>query len=86
MASVDVGIGAFPSFGELAELAMTWGRNAVWAPDPVTQIVTNIVIIIAAVVSSAVTLGATLFIALIGVTFLGVGIARLIIGALLSAT
>lgn len=58
-----------------------WGRRvammAIWPPDPLTQIAVNLVIIIFAAVSSAVTWGAGLLIAIPALFFLGVGVARL---------
>lgn len=51
--------------------------QAVWADDPVTQIATNLVIVVAAMLSSAVTWGIGLVIAGFALFFLGVGVVRL---------
>lgn len=51
--------------------------QAVWADDPVTQIATNLVILVAAMLSSAVTWGIGLVIAMFAFVFLSIGVLRL---------
>lgn len=50
----------------------------VWAPDPRYQIAANLLLFIVALVSSTVTLGATLILAVIFVTFGSIGVARFV--------
>lgn len=52
-------------------------QDVVWADDPVRQIAANLLLFMAALVSSTVTLGATLILAVIFFTFFWVGVARL---------
>ena len=75
-ASLDVGI--LPSPGEFASLAKTWGGWAVGMGTPGQQILSNLVIFVVALLSSAVSLGATLIIAFLAFIGLGFGILRLI--------
>jgi hypothetical protein len=62
--------------------AKTVFRAAIWAEDPLDQVVANTVIIIAAVLSSAVTWGAGLLIAGVALVFWTIGIVRLAIALL----
>lgn len=52
-------------------------RNAVWADNPQTQIVTNIVIVAALLLSSSVGFAVGIPLALFALFFLGVGVLRL---------
>lgn len=54
-------------------------EKAVWADDPVTQIATNLVILVAAMLSSIVTWGIGLAIAAFALFFFLVGVGRLIL-------
>jgi len=53
-------------------------QDVVWADDPVRQIAANLLLFMAALVSSTVTLGATLILSVIFFTFFWVGVARLL--------
>lgn len=75
-ASVDSGI--LPDFGELARMALSWGRMAIWADDPLMQIVVNAVIIVVMMLSSAVGLLVGVPIAMVALVLLTVGVVRLI--------
>jgi len=52
--------------------------DVVWADDPRRQVAANLVLFLAAMLSSSVTLGATLVIAAIALVFGSVGIARIL--------
>lgn len=80
-ASVDAGI--LPDFGNLASMALSWAKMAVWADDPVTQIAVNAVIIVAMMLSSAVGFVVGIPIAFAALLLAGVGVARLLIGAVM---
>ena len=62
--------------------AKTVFRAAIWAEDPLDQIVANTVIIIAAILSSAVTWGAGLLIAGVALIFWTIGAIRFAIAML----
>jgi len=59
------------------EVGLQIGKNAVWADEPVTQIATNLVVVVAAALSSAVTWVVGLLIAGIALVLLTVGVVRL---------
>lgn len=60
------------------QTGLTIARNAIYADDPLTQIATNIVILVVAMLSSAVGFLPGLFIALAALFFAGVGVVRLL--------
>ena len=75
-ASIDAGI--LPDFGELGQMALSWGQMAIWADNPLMQIVVNVVIIVAMMLSSAVGFIVGVPIAMAALFFAGVGVVRLI--------
>jgi len=81
-ASVDFGLG-LPSFKDLGKMALRWGRMAVWAEDPVMQIVVNLVIVVTMMLSSAVGFVVGIPIALLALSLAGVGALRLILGVVM---
>jgi hypothetical protein len=59
-------------------LGLEVGRMAVWADDPIQQIVANLVIVVVMMLSSSVGFVVGIPIALAAMVFLGIGIVRLI--------
>jgi len=64
-----------------ARAGIKYGKKAVWAEEPREQVATNLVIIVAAVLSSTVTLGATILIAFLAAPFFAIGVIRLVVDA-----
>lgn len=62
---------------EWVETGFKYAKMAVWAKDPINQVAANLVIIVVAMISSTVSLGATLVIAVISFPFLVLGLLRL---------
>ncbi|QZP37074.1 hypothetical protein [Halobaculum magnesiiphilum] len=81
-ASIDAGIDWFDPRTYL-DIGRQLARNAIWAPDPFTQLVTNVVIIVAAMLSSSVGFAPGILIALTALFFIGVAILRLAYGAVM---
>lgn len=81
MASVN--IDAIPNPKEIFSFATDVAMNAVWADDPMTQIVTNAVIVVIMMLSSSVGFVVGIPIATAALILLGVGIARLVLGHVL---
>ena len=77
MASVGVDLGLFNP-GNLASLAKQWGGWALGFGSPSQQILANTVIFLAALLSSAVSLGATLVIAALAFFWFWIGVLRLV--------
>lgn len=75
-ASIDAGIDWFDPRTYLS-LGRQLARNAIWAPDPFTQLVTNVVIIVGAMLSSSVGFAPGLLIAAAALFFIGVALLRL---------
>lgn len=63
-------------------LAMQAGRMAIWADDPLTQIVVNAVILVVAMLSSSVGFVPGLVIAFVAFWLIVIGLARLTVGVL----
>ena len=78
MAAVDL-----PAPTKLAKSAVNYGRLAVWAPNPVTQISVNLVIVVVLILSSAVGFVVGIPIALLALMLAGVGVVRLIVRAVM---
>ncbi len=81
-ASIDTGIG-LSSPKEWAKTGVGYARKAIWAKDPVTQIAVNAVIIVAMMLSSAVGFVVGIPIALASLGLAGIGVLRLIFGAVM---
>lgn len=73
MAVVDYG-----GVSKLWDKGVTVARNAVYAPNPMTQIVTNLVIIVVLILSSSVGLVVGIPLAGVALVLLGVGVVRLL--------
>lgn len=81
MASIN--LGAFPNPKEIFSFATDVAMNAVWADDPMTQIVTNVVIIVLMMLSSSVGFAVGVPIAMAAMFLLAVGVGRLVLGYVL---
>lgn len=79
----SINLDAFPDITEIFSFAMDTAMNAVWADDPMTQIVTNLVIIVLMMLSSSVGFVVGLPIAAVALILLAVGVGRLVLGHIL---
>lgn len=75
----SVNLDTIPDPTDMFEYAMDVGTNAVWADDPMTQIITNIVIVAVMMLSSSVGFIVGIPIAMAALFFLAVGIGRFIL-------
>ncbi len=76
-ASIDTGLG-LPSFSKLGKMALSWGRMAIWAEDPLMQVVVNVVIIVALILSASVGFLPGIPIALAALLFAMIGAIRFV--------
>lgn len=79
----SINLGAIPKPKEIFSFASDVTMNAVWADDPMTQIVTNTVIIVLMMLSSSVGFVVGVPIAMAAMLLLTVGVGRLILGYVL---